>query len=174
MENSFSPDGVKCLKAVDEVLNNVGDFKEGVQEIVEILLGMFECERAYLLYPCDPDALKWRAIECAVEECFGADNLGQDMYMDESIASVCRILREEKDVVTFGSKGQFPMPELLLDTFEIKSQLSMPIYTPDDGVLNFGLHQCSYERVWSDEEIALFREIGLHITKFIPEHFGEI
>jgi len=159
----------KYVEAVNNILNNASDFKNAMQEVVEVLFAMYECERAYLIYPCDPNSLYWRTIECAVDESISATDIGQDLMMDESVASVCKILREKKDAVSFGIKGEFPVPKMLSETFKIKSQLTMPIYSQDNDVLALGLHQCSYERVWSDKDKALFREIGSLITKFISE-----
>jgi len=171
MDNSFSTNHIKCIKAVNEALNNVSDFKDTMQDIVEVLFAIYECDRAYLIYPCTPDALQWRAIECATDKWFSANDVGQDMMMDESVASVCKTLHEKKDVVTFGVKGDVPVPKMLIETFKINSQISMPIYSPKGDALALGLHQCSYERVWSDEDKNLFREVGLLITKFISESY---
>jgi PAS domain S-box-containing protein len=50
------------------------------------------------------------------------------------------------------------------DRFSIKSQLSIVIYPKLGKPWMFGLHQCSYERIWTPDEEKLFQEIGRRIS----------
>src|SRR5207247_9482749 len=52
----------------------------------------------------------------------------------------------------------------LLNRFAIKSAM-FPILRPrDDEPWSFALHQCTYRRQWTEEEISLFAEIGRYAT----------
>jgi PAS domain S-box-containing protein len=44
--------------------------------------------------------------------------------------------------------------------FSIRSQISMAVYPKGDRPYMFGLHQCSYARVWTAQEERLFQVIG--------------
>ena len=56
------------------------------------------------------------------------------------------------------------MPEEVAKRFGIKSQISMVLYPKGDKPYLFGLHQCSYPRVWTPQEERLFQEIGRRLA----------
>jgi signal transduction histidine kinase len=50
------------------------------------------------------------------------------------------------------------------DQFSIKSMIAMAVYPKVDQPYMFGLHQCSYPRVWAPHEERLFHEIGRRLA----------
>ncbi len=165
---SLSLSSTEHLAAVESILKCNTTPKEAMQEVVDTVIKIFDADRVYLLYPCDPDAPSWRPIESTKIEYPGVTDLVQEIMMDNSVASICEKLLMHKDIVTFGTGGDYPVPDTLIETFDVYSQLSMPLYPPKGKAWNFGVHQCSSARVWSDEEKALFRAIGLKITEALP------
>ena len=51
-----------------------------------------------------------------------------------------------------------------IDRFSIKSMIAMAVYPKVDKPYMFGLHQCSYPRVWAPHEERLFHEIGRRLA----------
>ena len=49
-------------------------------------------------------------------------------------------------------------------TFGVQAQMFMAIHPKVGKPWVFGLHQCSYARVWSDEDINLFRDVGRRLA----------
>ena len=52
------------------------------------------------------------------------------------------------------------LPSPTAERFGIKSTITMAVYPKVDKPDMFGLHQCSYPRVWTPHEERLFHEIG--------------
>ncbi len=56
------------------------------------------------------------------------------------------------------------MNTLTAQQFAVQAQMFMAIYPKIGKPWVFGLHQCSYPRIWSPEEQKLFKEIGRRIA----------
>ena len=54
-----------------------------MSDVLDVVLSIFDCDRAFLLYPCDPEAAAWQVpMERTRPEYPGALALGLDMPMD--------------------------------------------------------------------------------------------
>jgi PAS domain S-box-containing protein len=80
--------------------------------------------------------------------------------MDAEVANVFQTARASSDAVQFGSKSERPVPTQLAERFGIQSLIGMAVYPKVDKPYMFGLHQCSYPRVWTAREERLFQEVG--------------
>jgi hypothetical protein len=118
-------------------------------------------DRAWLVYPCDPEAASWRAAMVHARPEFpGAFALGMDLPMDPDVAHVFRSARGSSGAVRFGPGSDPPVPAPLAERFSIRSVIGMAVYPKVDQPYLFGLHQCSDPRVWTPQEERLFQEIG--------------
>jgi PAS domain S-box-containing protein len=55
------------------------------------------------------------------------------------------------------------MPTQLAERFGIQSLIAIAVYPKVDKPYLFGLHQCSYPRIWTAREERLFQEVGLKL-----------
>jgi PAS domain S-box-containing protein len=118
------------------------------------------------MYPCDPDAASWFSpMERTRPEYTGilARGMGK-APMDAEVARTFRILLDSDGPVKFGAGTLNTLPGDVAARFEIKSFMSMALYPKVDKPWQFGIHQCSYTRVWTPEEERLFQEIGRRLT----------
>jgi len=50
-----------------------------MSDVLEVVLSVFNCDRAWLVHPCDPDAASWKsAMEHTSPQFPGAFALGRD------------------------------------------------------------------------------------------------
>ena len=64
-----------------------------MSDVLDLVLSIFDCDRASLLYPCDPVAEAWRVpMERSKPEYPGSYGLGLPLPMDADIAQTFRIL----------------------------------------------------------------------------------
>src|SRR5438128_1550437 len=73
-------------------------------------------------------------------------------------------MRASSGPVRFGPGSNHPLPEDVARRFSIRSQIAVAVYPKGDRPYMFGLHQCSYPRVWTAEEERLFQEIGRRLA----------
>ncbi|MCK5034638.1 MAG: PAS domain-containing protein, partial [Candidatus Sabulitectum sp.] len=61
------------LNLIDTAIQRSADLEQMMSDVLQTVLKMFETDRAWLLYPCDPDADSWTVpMECTRPEYPGA------------------------------------------------------------------------------------------------------
>jgi len=132
-----------------------------LDEILEI----FGCDRAFLVYPCDPNAATWSVpFERNRPEYPGIHSSDLDIPMDEYVASTMRTLLNSDHPSQMGPSSDVPMTKFLREEYSIYSFVAMALHPKVDKPWHFGVHQCSYDRVWTDQEVRLLEEIGRRVS----------
>ena len=153
------------LDRINRAIQSTNDLERMMSAVLDEALAIFDCDRAWLVYPCDPEAASWTvSMEHTRPEFPGAFALDDDMPMDSEAAELMQAVRSCSGPVQFGPGAEHPLPAALAHRFSIQSQISMAIYPKGDRAYLFGLHQCSYARVWTPQEERLFQEIGRRLA----------
>ncbi len=155
---------LESLDRINRILQGEGDLDQIMNYALEAVLDIFSCDRAYLVYPCDPNSATWTVpIERTRPEFPGAGQLGPQP-MNDHVAFVMQVLLDSDHPIRLGPGAEFPVPEILLEQFNIHSNMAMILHPRVDKPWQFGIHQCSRDRVWSDREVRLFEEIGRRLS----------
>ncbi|MEJ8815757.1 PAS domain S-box protein [Variovorax ureilyticus] len=152
---------LESMNRVDRAMQGTNDLEKMMSDVLDAVLDIFACDRAWLTYPCDPEADWWRAVmEQTRPEFPGAFSLGAKMPVDPDVATVYRTALAASGAVCFGPGCELQVPAVLAQSFGIRSVLAMALYPKADQPYLFGLHQCSRPRAWTAQEKRLFEEIG--------------
>ncbi len=158
-------DILKSLDRINRVLQEEGGFERVLTRVLDEVLDIFDCDRVYLLYPCDPNSATWRApMERCRPEYPGVLELGLEMPMNEKVAWEMKLVLDSDHPVCVGPGTDYPVAEFLQEQFSIRSFMAMALYPRVDVPWQFGIHQCSYDRIWSDQERRLFEEVGRRLS----------
>jgi diguanylate cyclase (GGDEF)-like protein len=156
---------VESLDRVNSAIHGTEDLEQMLTDVLDCVLAMFECDRAWLVFPCDPDAAAWRCpMERTRPEWPGTFALGIERPVDEQVAATWRILIEAGRPVTFGPGGDYPLAAEFPKLFDIQSFVAMVLSPKIGPRWLFGLHQCSHPRQWTDEETRLLQEVGRRLA----------
>ena len=149
------------MDQVNRAIQGTTDIERMMSEVLDAVLSIFECDRAWLVYPCDPDADSWKVpMEHTRPEFPGAFTLGLELPVDDEVAHAFRIARESSGPVAFGPTSEHALPVNVAKQFNVQSMIAMVIYPKGDKPYMLGLHQCSYPRAWTRQDLRLFQEIG--------------
>jgi PAS domain S-box-containing protein len=152
---------LESMGKVSRAIQGTNDLEQMMSDVLDAVLAIFNCDRAWLVYPCDPEAASWKVpMEHTRPEFPGAFVLGLDLPVSPEIAKVFRAVRASSGPVRFGPGSEHPLPAETAKRFSIQSMIAMAIYPKGDKPYMLGLHQCSYPRVWTPREERLFQEIG--------------
>ena len=152
---------LECMDQVNRAIQGTHDLEQMMSDVLDAVIAIFNCDRAWLVYPCDPEAASWKVpMEHARPEFPGAFVLGLDLPIDPEIAKVFQTVRACSAPVRFGPGSEHPLPAETAKRFSIQSVIAMAIYPKGDKPYMLGLHQCAYPRVWTPQEERLFQEIG--------------
>ena len=154
----------ESMDRINLPIQETNDLERMLSQVLDATLEIFECDRAWLGYPCDPNSATWRVpMERARPEYSGSVVLGVDFPTRPELISVVRTVLAAGGPVSFDPQsGQTPLAGLTAPG--VQSVLCMAIYPKTTKPYLFGLHQCSRPRVWSEDEKLLFEAIGRRLA----------
>jgi PAS domain S-box-containing protein len=149
------------MDKIHRAIQGTNDLEQMMSDVLDATLSIFASDRAWLVYPCDPQAPSWRAaMERTRPDWPGAFALGIDLPMDAEVANVFQTARASSTAVQFHSESERRVPVKLMRRFGIQSIIGMAVHPKFDRPYMFGLHQCSYPRRWEAREERLFQQVG--------------
>ncbi len=162
---------LESLDQVNQAIQGASDLEQMTRDVLEVVLRTFSVERAWLIYPCDPDSPTWRVpFERTHPDYPGALSVRLEEKMTSEGAEVIRATLRENAPVTFGPGSALPLPPAL-EAFRVRSMMCTAIFPNVDRPYLFGVHQCSRSRIFSEEECRLFQEIGRRLAAGLTSLF---
>jgi len=156
---------LESLNQINRAIQQATDPEQLIWDVVQITFRTFECDRAWLLYPCDPQAATYRIpVEITRPEYPGGRALNIDLPMKPGADEACRLLLAAEGPLTFGPAGDFPLLAGMSEPFGIRSFIAVSLHPKAGKPWVLGLHQCSHARVWSTSDRRLFNEISRRIA----------
>ena len=153
------------MDRVNRAIQGTANLEQMMNDVLDAVLEIFACDRAWLLYPCDPDALSWRAVmEHTRLEFPGAAARGRDLPMTADSAEVARAALGSRGALPAGPGHERRVKPEIAERFGVQSEMLMALRPKGDQPYLCGLHQCSRARSWTKEEQRLFEEIGHRLT----------
>ena len=155
----------ESLDRVNLAIQGTNDIEQMMSDVLDAVLSIFDCDRAFLMYPCDPEAATWRVpMERNRPEYPGVLALGLVMPMTYDIAANLRILLDSAGPVQFGPGTEHPLPAEVSERFGFKSFMSIALRPKLGKPWQFGIHHCSYPRIWTPDEEKLLQEISRRLS----------
>ena len=155
---------VESLDRVNRAIQGTNDLEQMMTDVLDASLSIFDCDRAWLMYPCDPNADRQTVQMLRAKPEFPRLH-ARDLPMDTETAEVLRVVRASSGPLQFGPvPPQHPLSATLAERLGIRSQIAVALYPKGDQPSMFGLSQCAYPRVWTTEEQQLFGEIGRRLA----------
>jgi len=146
------------LDLINTVIQTSTDLETMMSNAMKTVLKIFGTDRAWLLYPCDPDADSWSVpMECTSPKYPGALAQGEEFPMTEEHRALCKRALEANDVIAVNEETDDKLNS-------VQSQMHIAIHPRTGSSWLFGLHQCSHTRDWTGEEIDLFRQIAHRLS----------
>lgn len=152
-----------------ENLERINQLLRGKQEVGDMLdavkvamLDLFDCDRVWLLFPCNLTCERYEIPAEQTRPRFpGALAGGVALEASELTRETLRaLLAQDWPIARVNSAGY---PSETYERFQIQSELSYVLRPIVGEPWLLGLHQCSFPRVWTEQEKRLLRDIGLRI-----------
>jgi len=153
------------LELVSQAMNKTRDVDHVIENVLDVVFSIFGCDRAWLFHPCDPGTATIRVLaEKNKPEYPGAFTSGQEIPIDIGAAETIRKALMSGSPVVFGPESENKIDEVSA-RFSVLSQMMMAIHPKTGKPWMFGMHQCSYPRVWTSYEQMLFKEISHRVVE---------
>ena len=155
-------DVLNQITQVSLASETIEDMMRGVLDLV---LEIFNADRAWFLYPCDPDAKSWGVpMERTRPGWPGLFAQGVDIPMERNISEVFGELIRANGAIQYGTDSDHPVPPLIAELFLVKSQLMTALRPKIGKTWVFGLHHCASEVMHGEEEMHLFEAIAHQVS----------
>jgi len=152
---------LESMDRVNRAIQGANDLEQMMSEVLDAALSIFDCDRAWLVYPCVPEAASFGTKMERTRPDFPARfGVGVEVPIDPMAADVLRTVRASSGPVRFGPGSPHPLPAEMAKSLGIQSRIVMALYPKGDQPYMVGLSQCSYPRAWTPQEERLFQEIG--------------
>jgi two-component system cell cycle sensor histidine kinase/response regulator CckA len=162
---------LESMDRVNRAIQGAIGLDQLMEDVLEATLSIFDCDRAVLANPCDPDADTWSVIveRARPEYARDADEY-RDVPMTPDVAEQCRILRAADGPVQFGPGAAHAISARSQES-GVCSMLVTAVYPHADEPSAFALHQCSRERTWTAAEERLLQVIGRRLADGLTSRF---
>jgi PAS domain S-box-containing protein len=141
------------------------DFSTVMPTLLDTLLEVMETDRAWLVYPCNPDAESWRVAGTRTRPEFPASrNLNTDMPMRPEVQTTMRLALDSKEPVTLGPEELKTHTPEYAKNFRVRSEIVTTVNPSSGDSWLLGLQQCSHDRVWSEEDRRLVARVARRLA----------
>ena len=167
----------ESMNIISQSVSQSTEVGEMIKRVIEDVFNIFEADRAWLLYPCDPDSSTFQVpYEHTKPEYPGALESGVDAPVDEGMKQIFDDLLSAARAVTYDLSNESFRNSEPVKKFYMQSQMVIAIHPRTGSPWVLGLHQCSHERIWTSEEQILFKDISLRVKDALSNllHFKEL
>ncbi|WP_429886471.1 ATP-binding protein [Geoalkalibacter halelectricus] len=153
-----------CMDEVNRIIQQSDDVEQMLWDVLAVVRDMFDCDRIWLFYPCDPQAPIYRIpVEVTRPEYPGAHALNLDVPMKPGGDLICAKALAAQGPVIFDADSDPPVFPELSEQFGVQSQMVIALYPRVGRPWMLGMHQCSHRRDWNRDEQALFEGLARRI-----------
>ncbi|HPG40892.1 MAG TPA: PAS domain S-box protein [bacterium] len=156
---------LESLEKIDRSLHTTTNLNNLLQDVLDVVLSIFKCDRAWLLFPCDPASPTWSIpMERYTAEYPSVIANGQEMPMPPGLVGLIKMALASPTPIKVTTDSCSPILAAEMAKHHIVAQMAMVIYPAVGKPWLFGLHQCSGPRNWTHQDELLFQEIGRRIS----------
>jgi len=153
------------MERISRISLNSKNVEELLERVLDEMLSIFNADRAWFLYPCDPGAPSWSVpMERTRPEWPGAFARGAVIPMTPGVADVFRELLASTDPLPYGPATSHDIPAPVAEEYSIRSQIQMALRPRVGSPWVMGLHHCAQARTYSEDELLLFKDIGQRVA----------
>jgi len=149
------------LARLDMAIRQAEDVEGMMRDALDVVLDVMKADRAWLVYPFDPETGYWSVpMERTRPEWPGASVLNEQTPLTPELREQWRQFLASDEPVVVGPGGEYPVDRNNKETYSIQSFLAMALHPKTGQRWQFGVHQCSFERVWSAYDKEMLKAMG--------------
>jgi PAS domain S-box-containing protein len=155
----------ESMDRINRAIQGADNLQQMMSDVLDCVLTTFDCDRVYLLYPCDAESHSW-SIPMERTRPKYPGFLAQQIEIPTSpeTAKIFSILSAANHPVKFDLESEYAMPAAIKKLGGFQSSMAMALHPKTGKSWEFGLQQCSYSRVWTLAEERLVQEIGRRLA----------
>lgn len=159
------PHYLEVMDRISYLSLQAGSVDEMLESILDSMLDIFDCDRAYFMYPVDPQSPTWSVpMERTKPEWPGAYETGVDYPISDEVKGFFDYMLSLDGPFCAGEGHEIPLPEVSVKVFKMRTAMGI-VVTPRIGKpWQFGIQHCTNAVVYSDDEKTLFEAISYRVA----------
>ncbi len=154
-----------AMSRISTVLSGSESLEQMLMDVLDELLELFECDRAWLLYPCDPETETWGVpMERTRTEWPGAFSIGVQLPNNAESKTVFTAALAVEGPIPFDAASGNPMPAEVAQRFQIKTQMLEALHPKTDHPWLLGIHHCAEAHNYTEDDKQIFHGVCLRIA----------
>jgi PAS domain S-box-containing protein len=153
---------LESMDRINRALQGTNDLEQMTGDVIGAMRSIFDSDRAFLYYPCDPDAPSFEVVMARHRPEYPAATGVFPMTADT--ARGFQIMLASSGVVTFGPGSDHPLIGDFTKRFGHQSSIGIALYPKTGKPWVLAMHQCSSPRVWTPDERKLLEEIARQLA----------
>ncbi len=156
---------LEALAKVDLIIQEAHDLDELMSDTAQAVLEIFECDRAWMLFPADYDSPSWRLPVIRTTPEYSHTELeGEELPKRPEGRVVGQLTMGSEGPVGFGPGNEHDLFPYHVEEYQIQSMLMCGVRPKKGKDWVLGVHHCRGTRVWTSEERKLFKEIAYRLS----------
>ncbi|MCF8370954.1 MAG: PAS domain S-box protein [Bacteroidales bacterium] len=153
------------LDKISKMLNQSMVNEEVIQAVITEVAELFNCERTWLLYPCEPEAenhfVRYN-YDKGKQSKF--EMMNNEIELDHFSRNLMKQAEKGEPVVAYAD-SQEALESETVKKYNVKAQLSVKVETKIGKPWLLGLHQTTVEHRWTEDELRLIKEVGQRLAQ---------
>jgi PAS domain S-box-containing protein len=154
----------ESMDRVNVAIQGTNDLERMMHDVLHVVQELLDCDRTYLIHPCDPDAATWSMPMGTGPVSEKSPRLGELQPMDVEVASGMRLALSAEGPVRLDPGAAHQVQPGIVEKYGVLSALMMAIYPRTGQPWLFGIHQRRSARKWTEQEVRLFEAIGRRLA----------
>jgi len=151
------------ITRVSATSENLEALLDGVLKEIKLI---FDADRAWFLYPCDPTASAWTVpMERSHPEWPGAFARNMKIPVNEEVSELFQAALETAETLQYGPLPALAVPSIAAEEFSVKSQLLIALRPQIGSPWLLGIHHCSEAHIHDSDDLVMFTEIAQRVTE---------
>ncbi|WP_461209802.1 GAF domain-containing sensor histidine kinase [Desulfocurvus sp. DL9XJH121] len=153
---------LRKINRIQRVVRPGGDLNETMNQVVEEVRDVFDADQVILVHPC-------LSAHGSLRIAFSSSRPGvpappyapnEDVSATREVAQTHRQLLLSKEPLVTGPGSPYTVPEQVAKDLGVRTAMITALYPREDDPWMLAVHQCSHERVWSEDEVRLLKDIA--------------
>ncbi len=152
-----------CFDRINKIIINAIDIRRMLNHILDTMVDVFDCDRAWILFPCNPDASFYDMTFMRTKPEWFLETNYRVKITPKTRCLMAQVLASENPVVS-DPATQRPIRNYIRERYHVNSHMVMAVSPKLGEAWEVGLHQCSHARIWTLEDQQLFKGICQRIS----------
>jgi len=164
---------VHYLKSIDDIecsLHGHLDMQSSITPALQTLLDIFQCNRACLIFPCDPEANTWSIPFQSTSKLFPCiHDPSKEYAINPAIKNFFIAIQHSTQAISYTDKNPFSNVSTTQQEDSIQSSLTIALHPKQEQTWVLCLHQCDSNRHWNSNEQRLFQDIARRMEGILQQ-----